>query len=157
MEKKSVGAPPASSCVPVSCPCLLLCLFVSLSVPVSAGTDNSTSYLAPDLNSFMMDSRSFCGMSPCMEDTVKLASLIFSVSQSTWNNKHTQNTFPTRLCCCNYTHNPVPSNWFQISASSVLVQVYGVSPVRSVGGVMVHVVFIPDYHQDGPIKNLCHR
>lgn len=31
----------------------------------------------------MMDSRSFCGMSPCMDDTVKLASLIFSVSQST--------------------------------------------------------------------------
>lgn len=31
----------------------------------------------------MMDSLSFCGMSPCMDDTVKLASLIFSVSQST--------------------------------------------------------------------------
>lgn len=30
-----------------------------------------------------MDSLSFCGMSPCMDDTVKLASLIFSVSQST--------------------------------------------------------------------------
>lgn len=40
-------------------------------------------YLAPDLNSFMMDSLSFCGMSPCMDETVKLASLIFSVSQST--------------------------------------------------------------------------
>lgn len=40
-------------------------------------------HLAPDRNSFMMDSRSFCGMSPCMDDTVKLASLIFSVSQST--------------------------------------------------------------------------
>ena len=32
----------------------------------------------------MMDSRSFWGMSPCIEDTVKLASLIFSVSQSTY-------------------------------------------------------------------------
>lgn len=41
-------------------------------------------YLAPDRNSFIMDSLSFCGMSPCMEDTVKLASLIFSVSQSTY-------------------------------------------------------------------------
>ena len=40
-------------------------------------------YLEPDLNSFMMASLSFCGMSPCMEDTVKLASLIFSVNQST--------------------------------------------------------------------------
>ena len=40
--------------------------------------------LAPDQNSFMMDSRSFWGMSPCMDDTVKLASLIFSVSQSTY-------------------------------------------------------------------------
>lgn len=45
----------------------------------------SARHLAPDLNSFMMDSLSFWGMSPCMEDTVKLASLIFSVSQSTWN------------------------------------------------------------------------
>lgn len=34
----------------------------------------------------MMDSLSFWGMSPCMDDTVKLASLIFSVSQSTWAN-----------------------------------------------------------------------
>lgn len=42
-----------------------------------------SAHLAPDLNSFMMDSLSFCGMSPCMDDTVKLASLIFSVSQST--------------------------------------------------------------------------
>lgn len=42
-------------------------------------------YLAPDLNSFMMDSLSFWGMSPCMDETVKLASLIFSVSQSTWH------------------------------------------------------------------------
>ncbi|MPC24785.1 hypothetical protein E2C01_017879 [Portunus trituberculatus] len=37
----------------------------------------------PDLNSFMIASRSFCGMSPCMEETVKFASRIFSVSQST--------------------------------------------------------------------------
>lgn len=41
-------------------------------------------YLAPDLNSFMMASLSFCTISPCMEDTVKLASLIFSVNQSTY-------------------------------------------------------------------------
>ena len=41
-------------------------------------------HLAPDRNSFMMDSLSFWGMSPCMDDTVKLASLIFSVSQSTF-------------------------------------------------------------------------
>lgn len=41
-------------------------------------------HLAPERNSFMMDSRSFWGMSPCMDDTVKLASLIFSVSQSTY-------------------------------------------------------------------------
>ena len=33
--------------------------------------------------SSMMDDRSFCGMSPCIADTVKLASRIFSVSQST--------------------------------------------------------------------------
>ena len=32
----------------------------------------------------MIASLSFCGMSPCMELTVKLASLIFSVSQSTF-------------------------------------------------------------------------
>lgn len=31
-----------------------------------------------------MASLSFCGMSPCMEDTVKLASRIFSVSHSTF-------------------------------------------------------------------------
>ena len=42
-----------------------------------------TAHLSPARNTFMMASRSFCGMSPCMEDTVKLASLIFSVSQST--------------------------------------------------------------------------
>ena len=42
----------------------------------------STLY-CPDLNSFMMASLSFWGMSPCIDDTVKLASRIFSVSQST--------------------------------------------------------------------------
>lgn len=35
------------------------------------------------LNSAMMASRSFCGMSPCIDDTVKLFWRIFSVSQST--------------------------------------------------------------------------
>lgn len=35
-------------------------------------------------NSPMMASRSFCGMSPCMADTVKLFCRIFSVSQSTF-------------------------------------------------------------------------
>lgn len=49
--------------------------------PGSGG--RGATHLAPDRNSFMMDSRSFCGMSPCMDDTVKLASRIFSVSQST--------------------------------------------------------------------------
>jgi hypothetical protein len=39
--------------------------------------------LVPALNSPMMASRSFCGMSPCMADTVKLLLRIFSVSQST--------------------------------------------------------------------------
>ncbi len=32
----------------------------------------------------MMASRSFCGMSPCIADTVKLFCRIFSVSQSTF-------------------------------------------------------------------------
>ena len=32
----------------------------------------------------MMDSRSFWGMSPGIDHTVKVASLIFSVSQSTY-------------------------------------------------------------------------
>lgn len=32
----------------------------------------------------MIASRSFCGISPCIEDTVKFASLIFSVNQSTY-------------------------------------------------------------------------
>ena len=32
----------------------------------------------------MMLSLSFCGMSPCMADTVKLASRILSASQSTY-------------------------------------------------------------------------
>ena len=36
------------------------------------------------LNSPMMVSRSFCGMSPCMALTVKLFCRIFSVSQSTF-------------------------------------------------------------------------
>lgn len=42
-------------------------------------------YLCPALKSFMMASLSFCGISPCIDVTVKLASLIFSVSQSTCN------------------------------------------------------------------------
>ena len=41
----------------------------------------------PDRNSFIIASLSFCGISPCIELTVKLASRIFSVSQSTYNNK----------------------------------------------------------------------
>ena len=40
--------------------------------------------LAPDLNSVMMASRSRCGMSPCIADTVKLASRILAVNQSTF-------------------------------------------------------------------------
>jgi hypothetical protein len=38
----------------------------------------------PHLNSCMMASRSFWGMSPCMDDTVKLCCRILSVSQSTF-------------------------------------------------------------------------
>jgi hypothetical protein len=44
---------------------------------------NWFTHLDPDLKSFMMASLSFCGMSPCIDDTVKLASLILSVNQST--------------------------------------------------------------------------
>ena len=55
-------------------------------------------YLAPDLNSFMMASLSFWGMSPCMDDTVKLASLIFSVNQSTcWASHKSCGNHTTRL------------------------------------------------------------
>lgn len=52
-------------------------------IHVKLVSNNSHYYLCPDLNSFMMASLSFWGMSPCMADTVKLASLIFSTSQST--------------------------------------------------------------------------
>ena len=38
----------------------------------------------PCRKSCMIASRSFCGMSPCILDTVKFASLIFSVNQSTF-------------------------------------------------------------------------
>ena len=41
------------------------------------------SRVVSDRNSAMISSRSFCGMSPCIADTVKLL-LIFSVSQSTY-------------------------------------------------------------------------
>ena len=44
---------------------------------------SADTYLSPALKTFMMASLSFCGMSPCMDDTVKFASLIFSVNQST--------------------------------------------------------------------------
>ena len=40
---------------------------------------------SPERNSAMMASRSFCGMSPCMAETVKLACRILLVSQSTWS------------------------------------------------------------------------
>lgn len=40
-------------------------------------------HLEPDLNSFIISVLSFCGISPCIEETVKFASRIFSVSQST--------------------------------------------------------------------------
>ena len=50
--------------------------------------------LDPDRNSFMIASRSFCGMSPCIDDTVKFASIIFSVNQSTWC---TQTHWPINL------------------------------------------------------------
>ena len=40
--------------------------------------------LSPERNSAMMASRSFCGMSPCIAETVKLAWRILFVSQSTF-------------------------------------------------------------------------
>ncbi len=43
----------------------------------------SHTHLSPPLNSFIMVSLSFFGMSPCMDETVKFASRIFSVSHST--------------------------------------------------------------------------
>lgn len=45
---------------------------------------NRKQYLWPDRNSFIILSLSFWGMSPCIELTVKLASCIFCVSQSTF-------------------------------------------------------------------------
>lgn len=42
-------------------------------------------YEVPLRNSAMMASRSFWTISPCIDDTVKLAARIFSVSQSTLN------------------------------------------------------------------------
>jgi len=41
-------------------------------------------YVCPARNSFIIASLSFCGMSPCIELTVKFDSLIFSVNQSTY-------------------------------------------------------------------------
>ena len=41
-------------------------------------------YDVPLLNSAMIASRSFCTISPCIEETVKLAARIFSVNQSTF-------------------------------------------------------------------------
>lgn len=41
--------------------------------------------LSPDRNSCMMASRSFCVISPCMAETVKLDSRILSASQSTFH------------------------------------------------------------------------
>jgi len=39
---------------------------------------------SPERNSAMIASRSFCGMSPCIAETVKLAWRILLVSQSTF-------------------------------------------------------------------------
>lgn len=44
-------------------------------------------YEVPPRNSAMIASRSFCAISPCMDDTVKLDARIFSVNQSTCRNK----------------------------------------------------------------------
>lgn len=41
--------------------------------------------LSPDRNWFMISSLSFWGMSPCIDETVKLLVLIFSLSQSTYH------------------------------------------------------------------------
>ena len=56
------------------------------SAPPLLSSDH-TPHLSPALNSFMMASLSFWGMSPCIADTVKLASLIFSVSHSTYGRR----------------------------------------------------------------------
>ncbi len=51
----------------------------------------------------MMASRSFCTISPCIEDTVKFAARIFSVSQSTCktvNEDHRHGIFYTDLSPC---------------------------------------------------------
>src|SRR5882762_9679346 len=42
------------------------------------------SYDVPPRNSAIIASLSFCTISPCIDDTVKLAARIFSVNQSTW-------------------------------------------------------------------------
>ena len=46
--------------------------------------EKKESYLAPCRNSCIIASRSFCAISPFMDETVKLASRIFVVSQSTY-------------------------------------------------------------------------
>ena len=54
-----------------------------LSILRGPGTVNEGTYEVPLRNSAMMASRSFCTISPCIEDTVKLDARIFSVNQST--------------------------------------------------------------------------
>merc|ERR1719166_208187 len=58
--------------------------FCGMSIPRAQTSVVISTLLWPLLNSFMMASLSFCGMSPCIELTVKLASRIFSVNQSTF-------------------------------------------------------------------------
>lgn len=53
------------------------------SIPRAQTSVVMSTRLWPPLNSDMMASRSFWTISPCIELTVKLASRIFSVSQST--------------------------------------------------------------------------
>ncbi len=47
-------------------------------------TPEKITHDVPPRNSAMIASRSFWGISPCIDETVKLAARIFSVNQSTW-------------------------------------------------------------------------
>ena len=54
------------------------------SIPLAQTSVVINTLVVPPLNSAMMASLSFCGMSPCIDDTVKLFFRIFSVNQSTF-------------------------------------------------------------------------
>lgn len=54
---------------------------------IGPGLCAGDTYEVPLRNSAMMASRSFCTISPCIEDTVKLDARIFSVNQSTYGER----------------------------------------------------------------------